>query len=106
MAETKPEAKKIKVKCHQDILTAIKPFIEDKGQLRESILEGFDLVKKRIMFNEVTSTGLDVDKMFFWVDSMIRDKLDGKRRGLFVVWKLHDGEFKFDPYSKEIKKVS
>ena len=104
---TKSKEKKIEtviVKSKADIEQALKPFTNDKHQLRASLLEGFELVKKRRTFNEKVDSGLDVDKMFIWVDAMIKQRLDGKREGLRVVWNIPEGKFEFDPWTKQLTK--
>jgi hypothetical protein len=108
MGNPERQLEKVKVSNHSDILTALKPFLDDKHQLRQSLLDGFNLVKNRTLFNEQVNSGLDVDKMHIWVDTMVRDRLDGRREGFFVVWEIPEGDkkvkYKFDPYSKKLTK--
>jgi len=90
------------VKNQADIVQALKPFVDDKHQLRASLLEGFELVKKRKLFNEKTDSGLDVDQMHFWVDDLIKQRMGGKRKGMTVVWELPEGKFQFEPLTKKL----
>jgi len=105
MAKTKElKLEPVIVKSQADIVQALKPFMDDKHQLRASLLEGFELVKKRQVFNERTGSGLDVDQMHFWVDDLIKQRMGGKRKGNAIAWDLPEGKFQFDPLTKQLAK--
>lgn len=107
----------VKVNCKNDLIKALMPFKKDsKSELRKLIIDGFDIVKKRIEYYnkamELDKNGsyggikpliIDVDKAFCWVDKLIEERLDGKREGLTVIWNLNDGKYVFDPYTGTIK---
>ena len=47
----------------------------------------------------------NVNSIRFNVDNLIEHKMGGKRDGLKIKWKLPEGIFEFDPYSKKLFKV-
>jgi len=94
------EIKPVKIKSKSDIQAALMPFLIDGHQLRESLLEGMEIVRKRFEFNKKTESGLDVNQMRFWVDKLISERLGGKRVGMQVVWILDGKKYQFDPVTK------
>lgn len=93
--------------------------------LRRMLLEGFDLVKKRVelakkakaqseledddddLLPEKIRWGLfNIDDQYLHVDSLIRKELGGKRKGLRVRWEVVEGKFEFDPYSNDLYRVT
>lgn len=94
---------KVKVTNKAELESALKPFLPgSKSLIRESLLEGFNIVKNRKEYNEKAGRNFDPDTMLCWVDKLIDQRLAGKRRGLSIAWELSDGKFKFDPWTGEL----
>ena len=91
---------------------------------RKLLIEGFDLVKKRMMLAdkareeaerededddllpERIKWGLfDIDSQYFHVDTLIKQEFDGERKGLRIRWEIEDGNFEYDPYIGKLYKV-
>ena len=88
---------------------------------RAMLIEGLELVKKRIEFQKVSKEAeeqtessywkatnffdIDVNQTFFWVDSLIKNRLGGIRHDLCIRWTVPEGVHEWDPISGELKKV-
>jgi len=95
---------KVKVNTKADIITALSKFMPDsKSVLRKTLLDGFNIVKNRVEFNSKIDSKLDVDKMRFWVDTMVDERLGGRREGLLIVWSVDNKKITFNPWSGEMK---
>jgi hypothetical protein len=99
------EIKPVVVHNRADIELALKPFLTEGHQLRQSLQEGMAFVENRRAFNARSQSGLDVDAMRCWVDELIRQRLGGRREGLTVVWTLDCGKFRYDPQNGRLEEV-
>lgn len=75
---------------------------------RESLIEGFSILKKRIDVVEHLKEGAISPvcvEGHMWVDDLIRYRMGGKRDGLKVRWDLAGGSYKFDPFTGKLTKV-
>jgi hypothetical protein len=111
-----PELPKVEVKNHAQLLEALKPFKAD-STLRKLFMEGMEVVKRQSEFksedfatNEEFGGFLPAEpasgQRYSWVDTFIKQRLDAKRDGLKVVWSLPEGEFEFDPWTKDLRQTS
>ena len=92
--------------------------------LRRLLIEGFDLVKKRLQlakdmkdkYEEVHEDDdllperikwnlFDIDTQFLHVDTLIKQELDGKRKGLRIRWDISEGIYEFDPYECKLYRI-
>jgi len=97
--------KNVVVNTKDDIEKTIKIYMPGSDHpLRKSLEKGFDFVKRRIEYNKLAKTNMDVDSMFCYVDSLIHQRLGGKREGMYITWDLEDGKYKFDPQNGELSK--
>ena len=75
---------------------------------RESLVEGFSILKKRMdvvkHLEEGALSPVCVEG-HMWLDDLIRYRMGGKRDGLKVRWDLSDGSYKFDPFTGKLTKV-
>ena len=90
----------------------------------EVLLGGFNEIKTRIemmekakVFDEVRDEDddllperirwglIDVDNQFFSVDTFVKNRLGGKRKGLRIRWEIEEGIFEFDPYTHKLFQV-
>jgi hypothetical protein len=94
--------------------------------LYQLLIEGMDVVKKRLAVTEEIQKALkaaeevddndlksainmrswDVDNLRFAVDVLIEKRLGGKRRGLRVRWKVQEGTYEYDPYSRKMFEIT
>jgi len=88
---------------------------------RAMLIEGLELVKKRIEFQKISKEleddvesshwktvnffDTDINKTFFWVDSLIRNRLAGVRHNLCVRWAIKDGIYEWDPMKGDLQKI-
>jgi hypothetical protein len=89
------------------------------------LMEGFNLIKARMEMlhkaNELAETSdeddellperirwslLDIDKQYFSIDSFIKNRLGGRRKGLRIRWEVSEGVYEFDPYTKKLFEVT
>lgn len=91
------------------------------SSLYRLLLDGFNVVKQCAeaykkasdMYNNVDIDDVikldesiwNVDNMHFNVDSLIHNRLGGKRNGMRVRWTVQEGVFEFDPYERKLFKV-
>jgi len=78
---------------------------------REMLIEGFDVVKKRLeVLEKARDTELGIEPIningHMWLDDLIVRRLGGVRDGLRVKWDISDGTFYFDPYTGTLTKCS
>lgn len=78
--------------------------------LRDLLIEGFDQVKEQshlwsrlydaLLEDEYAPIlpQVDINSFHMPVDRIIRDRLDGKREGLKVVWVINSVKYYLDPY--------
>ena len=82
--------------------------------MRKLLLSGLEIIRKRQEIHvEIAPPeecgGFEPAKLmnsaeqYMWVDALIGQCLDGKRRGLEVVWELEDGTYVFDPETEELR---
>lgn len=114
----------IVVKSLKDLNKVLEPFDPTKDStIRKTLIDGFNIVKKHIEFNKVQQTLIKkaqsetpdkflkqsvsdpTDSTGYNVDLLIRDRLNGKRNGLKIVWALSEGVFEYEPYSGQLKKL-
>ncbi len=110
------ELKNIKVTNELELHEALKPFLDDGKTVRTLLIDGMNIAKKhQEYFQKISAELSDVDfggylparqsgGHFLWVDLLISKRLDGKRDGLKICWSLPEGQFEFDPWSKELIK--
>ena len=91
---------------------------------KQILIEGFELVKKRMDLaakmkeqSEMDDEDddllpdrfrwelFDPDSQVMHVDKLIKQELDGKRKGLRIRWDLEDGIFEWDPFTGKLFKV-
>lgn len=91
------------------------------SSLRDILLDGMSVVKKRIESQEkmlkamrdATKNGhakinmqiWDVDNTRFAVDSLIKQRLGGKRHKCRIRWELPIGTYEFDPFTDKLFQV-
>ena len=78
---------------------------------REMLIEGFDIVKKRLnAIEKVRDTELGIEPIsidgHMWLDDLIVRRLGGMRDGLRVKWIIAEDTFYFDPYAGTLTKCS
>jgi len=108
----------VKVKSYFDLKLALKPFeINSTSQIRKDLISGFETIKRHQEFLKEQRLGDadfggyfpalingNIDDMKGNVDIIIKKRLDGKRKGLKVVWDNVEGKkYEFDPYTGELK---
>jgi hypothetical protein len=72
------------------------------NSVHQSLLEGMDIVARRIKMQEMTNSDASVDDMYCWVDDLIKEKMGGKRMGMKIYWTLPQGEFVYDPITEKL----
>lgn len=95
----------------------------DSASLYDMLVQGFDVVKKRL---EAYNKGVEelkgaidagqaderqldmfkIDTTKYDVDNLIRMKLGGKRSGMRVRWVLQEGVFELDPYTRKVYQIT
>jgi len=78
---------------------------------REMLIEGFDIVKKRLdAMEKVRDTELGIEPInvngHMWLDDLIVRRLGGVRDGLRIKWIIAEDTFYFDPYAGTLTKCS
>ena len=53
----------------------------------------------------VTLPSANIDDMYMSVDNIIKHRLNGKREGLTVVWKINGKKVVFDPFTSELRET-
>lgn len=107
------------VKTEPDITRVVAPYSVN-GNARELFMRGIEELQKakeayERTIAELEETGQEMggyapakpaDPLLgrHWIDDIIIRRLDGKREGLIVQWKLQSGTYNWDPTSKELKK--
>lgn len=75
---------------------------------RDMLLEGFEIIKKRMEARDKHKPDSDFDiepidiDSRMWLDDLIERRLGGKREGLRVRWDVKDGIFYFDPFTGKL----
>jgi hypothetical protein len=90
-----------------------------QSMTRRTLLEGFNMVKRRketlreISNDEETEYGgwfpaplLDPDEQVTWLDRFIENRLGGKREDLFITWEVSEGKYRLDPWTGILEKVN
>jgi hypothetical protein len=88
---------------------------------RQVLLDGFELIKKRMDLAEQAKNDVDddddllperikwdlfdINSQKFHVDMFIEQRLDGKRNGLRIEWNITEGVFQYDPFENKLYKV-
>lgn len=110
------ELEKVVVKDFTQLNEALKPFMTDTT-IRKLLIEGMDIVKRQEKFAEVSNASSEADfggfmparpssgNKYTWVDTLIDRRLDGKRDGLKIIWTLSEGQYEFNPWTKQLDKV-
>jgi len=87
--------------CHQtsgNRVSFVKADVSNRKQVAtafQSIIEEFGGFEPAKLMNSA--------EQYMWVDALIGQCLDGKRRGLEVIWELNDGTYVFDPETEELR---
>lgn len=69
---------------------------------RDLLLEGFELIRHRIEYNNLINSDLNVDDMGGWIHQFVRDKLGGKIAGDKVTWTINSQTVIMNPVTCEI----
>ena len=80
-------------------------YIVDPGtrsRNHELLIDGMNIVRHRMQYNEMLDNGFDINEMHFWVDDLIRDRLGGFRKDDKVCWQVDDQLAQFDPFTGEL----
>lgn len=92
---------------------------DGQSMSRKLLLDGFEMVKRQMAFDQAAQVYSDVVDNFggvypatpamdntraTWLDNYIRSTLGGHREGLVVVWNLPEGKFQLDPWSGKLEK--
>jgi hypothetical protein len=90
----------------------------DQSMTRKTLLEGFDMLKKRQEtlqamgkidlddFGGFYPASLrDITDQITWVDRFITNRLGGRREGLLVVWEIPEGKYQMDPWTCKLEKI-
>jgi hypothetical protein len=88
---------------------------------RAMLIEGLEIVKKRIdfqtasreLYDQIESShwkssnlfDMDINKTFFWVDSLIKNRLGGVRYNLCVRWSIKDETYEWDPFTGDLREI-
>lgn len=110
------ELDKVSVTCEAELRKAVAPFQDDNNKIRSLLMEGMEIVRRQLGFHkaaEATPTdgfggylpAKPVTGQFHWVDTLIARRMAGKREGVSIYWKLADGEFVFDPWTKVLERT-
>lgn len=88
--------------------------------VRQTLIEGFEMVKNHMeYYNASLATQSAVDDFggfppavtpnpsahLTWLDTFIDRNMGGQREGLYIVWDLPEGKFRYDPWSSKLEKV-
>lgn len=89
-----------------------------QSMTRKTLLEGFDMLKKRQETLQAMgkvdlddfggfypATLRDITDQITWVDRFVTNRLGGKREGLYVVWELPEGKYQMDPWTCKLEKI-
>lgn len=121
---TSQKIKLVEVKNLADLHKALEPFNPASNTtIRKTLIDGFDVIKKHITFEQQQANHINQalatspDKFIrqshirpsnspgYNVDLLIRDRLNGKREGLKITWKLPEGTYEYDPYNGKLNKL-
>lgn len=91
-----------------------------QSNLRQTILEGFEMIKNHHEFYRASIAAKEIEEEFggyppatapnpdeysTWIDRFIKHNLGAHREGLTIVWDLPEGSFKLDPWSCTLSKI-
>lgn len=89
--------------------------------LRKTLLEGFEMVKSHHEFHKASLEAHSMEEEYggylpalapspddhkMWIDKFVNDRLGAKREGLYIIWEIPEGKYKFDPWSCSLEKVN
>jgi hypothetical protein len=109
------EIQKVTVTNYEQLVQAIEPFTKETT-IKKLLIEGLDVAKRQAEYSKAPTGDQssyggflparpNVGGHYLWVDTLITKRLDGKRDGLKVTWKLPEGQYEFDPYSQKLKQT-
>lgn len=101
--------------------TVIIPQSGGQSTIRQTLLEGFEMVKNQIKYYKASLATQENSEDYgefkpaivpnpkdhkTWLDSFISNNMGGKRSNLSIIWELPEGTFRLDPWSCELEKVN
>jgi hypothetical protein len=88
---------------HGDVLSegmsVVKKRMDAIGQLRNSVNAAKEEHK------DINMEVWDVDKITFGIDSVIKRRLGGVRKGCRIRWTVREGTFEYDPFQRKLYEV-
>jgi len=91
-----------------------------QSTLRKTILDGFEMIKNHQKYYEASlasKTSPDEYGGFYpavvpnpqnhttWIDTFIKNNMDGTREGLYIVWDISTGKYRLDPWTCKLEKI-
>lgn len=106
---------KVKVTNLHELKMAIIPFLpSSQSTVRKLLLDGFTAVDRLNKFKDAQATAMeafagskfkpansftDLDALHINIDTLIMNRMDGKRKGKNIIWHLKEGNFEFNPFT-------